>query len=77
MFGKNAGRSTTGRSKVPRQPESTLREAVKHLRLTCTRFLADRASQKDLEEALGIMQPYGACSKCGTRPDGHTDQDSK
>jgi hypothetical protein len=52
---KNSGRSTTNAAKVPYYVESPIREAVKHLRRTAARFLADRASLADLDEAIRIL----------------------
>lgn len=52
---KNAGRSTTGAPAVPYYVESPVMEAVKHLRLTATRFLSHRASHADLDEAIRIL----------------------
>jgi hypothetical protein len=52
---KNSGRSTTGSAKVPYYVESPVREAVKHIRLTAARFLSDRASLADLDEAIRIL----------------------
>jgi hypothetical protein len=50
----NAGRSTTGDAAVPYYVESPAREAAKHLRLTAARFLTERASPRDLNEAIKI-----------------------
>lgn len=55
---KNSGRSTTGGPKVPYYSESDEREAVKHLRLTCTRFLTGHASRKDIDEAINIWKEF-------------------
>lgn len=41
------GRSTTGEPALPYYVESPAREAAKYLRLTATRFLAERASSRD------------------------------
>lgn len=51
----NAGRSTTGAPAVPYYVESPIREAVKHLRLVASRFLAMRATAGDLDEAILIF----------------------
>lgn len=51
-MGKNSGRSTTGEAAVPYYVESAPREAAKHLRLTATRFLAERATAGDVDEAI-------------------------
>lgn len=50
----NSGRSTTGEPAVPYYVESPVREAAKHLRLTATRFLAERASSCDLDAAIKL-----------------------
>jgi hypothetical protein len=52
----NAGRSTTGEPAVPYYIESPVREAAKHLRLTSARFLAERATARELDEAIKIWQ---------------------
>lgn len=52
----NAGRSTTGGAAVPYYVESPIREAAKHLRLTAGRFLAERASEREVDEAIQIWQ---------------------
>lgn len=46
----NRGRSTTGEGK-PYHPSTPDKEAAKHLRLTTARYLADRASFRDVENA--------------------------
>ena len=51
----NAGRSTTGAPKVPYYTRGAHIEAAKHLRLTVTRYLADRASLKDIQEAMAML----------------------
>jgi hypothetical protein len=48
----NGGRSTTGEAAVPYYVESPEREAAKHLRLTAARFLTERASSHELDEAI-------------------------
>jgi hypothetical protein len=50
----NGGRSTTGEAAVPYYVESPEREAAKYLRLTASRFLAERASSHELDEAIKI-----------------------
>lgn len=55
---KNSGRSTTGGPKVPYYSESDEREAVKFLRLTCTRFLTGHVNRKDIDEAISIWKEY-------------------
>ena len=52
----NRGRSTTGEAAVPYYRGTPLQEAVKHLRLTCTRYLADRASLEDIDEAMAMVR---------------------
>lgn len=52
----NRGRSTTGEAAVPYYLGTPVTEAAKHLRLTLTRFLADRASFKDVHEAMEILR---------------------
>lgn len=52
--GRNAGRSTTGEAAVPYYVESPASEAARHLRTTATRFLAQRATRGDLDEAARI-----------------------
>lgn len=51
----NRGRSTTGRAAVPYYPRSQHIEAAKHLRLTVTRYIADRASLADIQEAMAML----------------------
>lgn len=51
----NAGRSTTGGPKVPYYRQADHIEAAKYLRLTVTRYLADRASLDDIREAMAIL----------------------
>jgi hypothetical protein len=51
----NAGRSTAGGPKVPYYARGAHIEAAKHLRLTVTRYLADRASLKDIKEAMSML----------------------
>lgn len=52
----NAGRSTTGGPMVPEYLEAPWREAAKHLRLTVTRYLADRVLFRDVEEAMEMLR---------------------
>lgn len=52
----NRGRSTTGRAAVPYQPRAPHIEAAKHLRLTVTRYINDRASLRDIEEAMVMLR---------------------
>jgi hypothetical protein len=51
-----SNRSTTGGPKVPYYPRGAHIEAAKHLRLTVTRYLADRASLKDIREAMVMLE---------------------
>lgn len=51
-MGKNSGRSTTGEASVPYYVESAPREAAKHLRLTAARYLAERATAGEVDEAI-------------------------
>lgn len=53
---KNAGRSTDGSPKVLYYPGSAATEAARHLRLTVSRFLSDRASRSDVDEAIKYWQ---------------------
>lgn len=57
----NTGRSTTGGPQVPYYSESDEREAVKHLRLTCSRFLTGHAGRSDIEQAIKIWQDFLQC----------------
>lgn len=52
----NRGRSTTGEAAVPYYRGTEVQEAVKHLRLTATRFLSDRASLTDIEQAMVLLR---------------------
>lgn len=56
MARSNAGRSTTGEAKVPYYRGSERVEAAKHLRLTVTRYLADRANLTEVEEAMDMLR---------------------
>lgn len=51
---RNAGRSTTGEAAVPYYVGSPITEAAKHLRLTVTRFLSERASEAEVDEAYSF-----------------------
>jgi len=51
----NAGRSTTGEAAVPYYRSTPAKEAAKHLRLTVTRYLADRASLAEVNEAWALF----------------------
>lgn len=53
---KNAGRSTTGEAKVPYYRQADHVEAAKHLRLTVTRYIADRAALREVEEAMVMLR---------------------
>jgi len=52
----NAGRSTTGEPAVPYYVEAPVREVAKHLRRTAARFLSERASVREVDEAFKIWQ---------------------
>lgn len=52
----NAGRSTTGEPAVPYYVEAPAREVAKHLRLTAARFLSERASIREIDEAIKMWQ---------------------
>lgn len=49
------GRSVTGAAAVPYFPRSRHIEAAKHLRLTVTRYIADRATLNDIHEAVAML----------------------
>jgi hypothetical protein len=49
------GRSTTGGPAVPYYVRASHIEAAKHLRLTVTRYIADRASLDDIREAMALL----------------------
>ena len=51
----NRGRSTTGDAAVPHYHRGARIEAAKHLRLTVTRYIADRASLDDIREAMTFL----------------------
>jgi hypothetical protein len=63
MASNNRGRSTTGKAAVPYYAGSPQREAAKHLRLTVSRFLAERASESEVDEAVRM---WGATTSQGT-----------
>jgi hypothetical protein len=52
----NAGRSTTGEARVPYYRQADHIEAAKHLRLTATRYIADRAALREVEEAMVMLR---------------------
>jgi hypothetical protein len=52
----NRGRSTTGEAAIPYYVACARIEAAKHLRLMVTRYIADRASLKDIREALAMLE---------------------
>lgn len=56
MARSNRGRSTTGRAAVPYYTRGAHIEAAMHLRLTVTRYLADRASLAEIEEAMAMLR---------------------
>lgn len=51
----SANRSITGAPLVPYQPRASHIEAAKHLRLTVSRYIADRASLDDIHEAVSLL----------------------
>jgi len=51
----NRGRSTAGDAAVPYYRSTPHIEAAKHLRLTVTRYIADRASLADVQEAMSWL----------------------
>lgn len=53
-MGKNSGRSTTGEAAVPYYLGSPAQEAAKHLRLSAARFLSERATVGDVDEAIEL-----------------------
>jgi hypothetical protein len=60
MATSNRGRSTTGDVQVPYYVQSPRIEAARHLRLTVTRYLADRASLSDVEDAMTLLRQAAA-----------------
>lgn len=52
----NRGRSTTGKAAVPYYPARPEVEAAKYLRLTVTRYISDRASLREVEEAMTMLR---------------------
>lgn len=56
MARSNAGRSTTGEAKVPYYRQADHIEAAKHLRLTVTRYINDRALLSEIEEAMVMLR---------------------
>jgi hypothetical protein len=52
----NQGRSTTGGPKVPYYRQSDRVEAAKHLRLTVTRYLGERATLSEIKEAMSMLE---------------------
>lgn len=66
----NRGRSTTGEAAVPSHyPTTPIKEAARHLRLTLSRFLSDRASESEVDEAIGIWASERAKQTAPPRPD--------
>jgi len=53
---KNSGRSTTGGPAVPYYPASQRIEAAKYLRLVVTRYINDRASLREIDEAMTFLR---------------------
>jgi hypothetical protein len=64
---KNSGRSTTGEAVVPYFPGTPIQEAAKHLRLTATRFLAERASLAEVHQAISFFQTACADARKETK----------
>lgn len=52
----NEGRSTTGGPKVPYYMRAPHIEAAKHLRLTVNRYINERASLREIEEAMDMLR---------------------
>jgi hypothetical protein len=52
----NRGRSTTGGPAVPYCNVSARIDAARHLRLTVTRYIADRATLADIETAMVMLR---------------------
>ncbi len=52
----NRERSYAGGPRVPVYPEAPWRDAAKHLRLTVTRFLVERATFDDVEQAMEMLR---------------------
>lgn len=65
---KNAGRSTSGEARVPYYLQSPRIEAAKHLRLTVTRYLNERASFREVEEAMDMLRAEAAPRPAGKDP---------
>lgn len=55
MARSNKGRDTAGGPAVPYYVRGAHIEAAKYLRLTVTRYLADRASLDDVKEAMAML----------------------
>lgn len=51
-----SNRSTTGRAAVPYYALSQHIECAKHLRLTVSRYINDRASLREIEEAMAMLR---------------------
>ncbi len=52
----NRGRSTTNKPDVPYYPDTPIREAAKHLRLTLTRYLAGNEPLWAVQRAADELQ---------------------
>ena len=63
----NRGRSTTGSAAVPYYVRIPTEEAARHLRLTVTRYLAERANIGDIEEAMEILKMADAESRAAKK----------
>ena len=64
----NSGRSTTGGPAVPYYRGSDIQEAAKHLRLTVTRFLADREPFATVEQAMSMLRDAVQAKRAGESP---------
>ncbi len=56
MARNNRGRSTTGGPAVPHCLSTPAKEAAKFLRLVADRYIKDRASLRDVEEAMVMLR---------------------
>lgn len=64
----NAGRSWA-RGGAPYAPQAKWKEAAKYLRLTVTRYLAERALLRDVEEAMMMLRQVAPVAGDVKRPD--------
>ena len=72
---KNAGRSTTGEPKVPYYIQAPHIEAAKHLRLTVTRYINDRAALREVEEAMALLRSAVSTTSTPSPQDPPTSRD--